>query len=141
MISATFEALGKPKTRAKWGAALVLLKREVDKHMVDWADNVVAHVKEYPPVPADSDYERTETLYRSWKVRRPTYIGEMLSVRVYNDAVDPRGRKYATYVQGPWQVWYHERAGWKNIADYLDRPGYRRGLMSIYRAFARRVNA
>ena len=63
-----------------------------------------------------SGYRRTGTLYANWKIF-PRNAGGSFAVTISNNAVDENGRAYANYVQGPRQVSYHRKAGWKRIDD------------------------
>lgn len=66
---------------------------------------------EYPPAKPDSDYRRTGRLRKGW------YIEEFGGLRslVLNEV------PYAIYVQGEWQVGFHEQTGWKTVDRVAER--------------------
>jgi hypothetical protein len=107
---------------------------EARKLIQDHLDAIVAKVIEYPkeytkdPYGRRPYYKRTRRLYKGWKtsVRKQTrgYVGA-----VYNTT------PYATFVQGPYQVWYHRGQGWRTLEDYLMRDELHKKI----RRFARKV--
>ena len=108
---------------------------EARKLIQDHLDAIVAKVIEYPKEYPERDrfgrrrvYVRTRRLYKGWRtsVRKQTrgYVGA-----VYN--ITP----YATFVQGPYQVWYHRGWGWKALEDYQMRDELHRKIQR----FARKV--
>lgn len=116
------------------------IEREVRDYVREYAESLVREVEQYPPVPAGSTYERTGVLGSSWetKVRRS---GDRLEGSVVNNATDPRGRRYAVYVQGKWQTPQHDATGWLRVDQVAmqKRAEYRRALQAIYARGIRRA--
>ncbi len=104
---------------AKWDAVRV-------------ADEVVADVGRYPPVPPSppNRYKRTNNLARSWSVSWPRRRGHIISVDINNSA------SYASLVVGDEQWELHARHGWRNINDVKQR--YDQDLADrVYRTFGK----
>lgn len=126
--------------RALTGGRVLTKSREmiddIEEYQQSYLEEIINKVRNYPPVPPESTYIRTYTLFRSWRVE--TYRrSDAMYAYILNYAMDPSGSFYATYVQGDWQVGYHAANGWKNINDYLDRREYIRGLMRVIRSHTR----
>lgn len=89
-------------------------RKLIQDHLDLVVSNVIEYPKEYPVRPGKKTYIRTKKLYKGWKTsihkRTRGYVGA-----VYNTT------RYATFVQGPYQVWYHRGWGWRALEDYLMR--------------------
>lgn len=105
---------------------------EVSAFQRDWARNVVAEIRTYPPPPAMSTYVRTFQLYNGWSVQGPTFSSGGLVTKIVNNT------PYARFVQGNDQTWFHEQTGWKRIQDFLDRSHYRSELQEVINDHIRR---
>lgn len=68
-------------------------------------------LQHYPPVPAGSVYSRTYDLRFGWKV---SAWGDGVDIKIQNNV------KYAPYVQGASQTWFHAAHGWKTIWQVID---------------------
>lgn len=115
---------------------LPVTNREVDAYMSDFMQALIDSIKEYPPEPANSTYVRRGMhggLLGSWRVNSSN-TGIAITKGIVNTAVDPRGRRYAIYVQGQLQTMMHAATGWQRIdlaAEALRRR-YRSDLQAIY---------
>lgn len=130
-----FRAYTTPKRLLKFGATMAAANKLAGAFQKKWADNIVKQMQVYPPIPAGSTYERTFTLRGGWRAEGPSFTVEGLTTRIYNPV------RYMPFVQGQWQQPYHEAHGWRNIADYLDREGYRKGVQDVYTRAARSLLA
>lgn len=101
------------------------LMSAVGNFQTAWANGAIAKVREYPPVPSGSSYQRTLVLYNGWYVEGPKWSGGAYSVFIRNRA------PYAKFVQGKEQAWFHRDSGWKRLNEYLDRGGYRAGVQGV----------
>lgn len=108
------------------------LLAEVSAFQRDWAQNVLAEIRTYPPPPSNSTYVRTFKLYNSWRIDGPRFTSSGLTTRIVNDT------SYAKFVQGNEQTWFHEQTGWKRIQDFLDRSNYRSELQEVVNNHIRR---
>jgi len=89
-------------------------RKLVQDHLDLVVSNVIEYPREYPKRYKKKNYVRTRRLYKGWRTslykRSRGYAGA-----IYNKA------PYATFVQGPYQVWYHRGWGWRALEDYLMR--------------------
>lgn len=104
---------------------------QVERFMEKYLENIRVKMVAYPPKPANSRYVRTGDLGRAWVVQPPVQNPSGLVGRVVNNVISPRGRRYSTYVQGPWQVWYHKRTGWRQLNTVADHATFRAGVRAI----------
>jgi hypothetical protein len=124
-ISITFKALTSPKLRFAPNS----VRQEVLAYMGDFLSDIIDEVRQYPPVPITSDYERTYLLYDSWQVGPGRVMGSGLSRQLLNTA------PYAAFVQGDFQTHVHQQHGWIKARTLTrQRSGeYRAGIQKIIR--------
>lgn len=97
-----------------------------------WAQRIISLLKKYPPMRSGQTYVRTNVLGASWGIEGPTITATGIITRIVNYAVDKRGRRYAQYVQGTWQVPIHE-GRWLRAddPDVLQRSAFRTELRRL----------
>jgi len=88
---------------------------DVDKAGEEWAKEVMEVARVYPP-PSGSNYERTNTLYNSWRTDKG-HRRNLWWWRVGTTAISHKGRRYSTYVVGVHQPGYHAATGWIKLRD------------------------
>ena len=93
--------------------------------MTSVAVSLTTKLKQYPPSPANSSYQRTGTLRHRW-----TYAVDDDG----SEAVIGNATPYAPYVQGREnQTWYHKRTGWQTAENLLD--GKKEDIVKVLRQF------
>lgn len=93
--------------------------------MTSVAVSLTTKLKQYPPKPANSSYQRTGTLRHRW-----TYAVDDDGSEAVIGNVTP----YAPYVQGrESQTWYHKRTGWQTAENLLD--GKKEDIVKILKQF------
>lgn len=101
----------------------------VEKYTVEFVQDLLDVVRPYPPVPPPPNrYKRTFQLEGGWRIGK-SFTASGLYVSLYNV------KRYARFVQGLDQYWYHARTGWKVVQDYVDRDAFHTGLTRLYRDF------
>lgn len=91
--------------------------------------SLTSKLKQYPPAPANSSYQRTGTLRHRW-----TYAVDDDG----SEAVIGNFTPYAPYVQGrEQQRWYHKRTGWQTAEDLLD--GKKDDIVKVLRQFIQKA--
>jgi len=102
----------------------------VDRALRLETEAIIKEAQKYPD-PTGGVYERTYELQNHWQTfphsGTATNTDGSRSIAIYNDAVDPRGRYYAIYVQGEWQTGAHEETGWQRIEDIAARHSTSQG--------------
>lgn len=94
------------------------LESELDASLRGLSLRIVQIVQKYPPVPAESTYERTLMLQHSWHVSRTA----PLQYSITNNAIDRYGRYYSAMVHGPdSQRALHAAHGWQNIRTVVEQ--------------------
>lgn len=112
------------------------LTTEVDLYLDKFMQDLLDSVKDYPPEPTNSRYQRRGInggILGSWHIA-PTTSASGVSRTITNTAVDKYGHRYAALVQGSLQTMMHMSTGWKRIdlaAEALRRR-YRSDLQAIY---------
>lgn len=93
--------------------------------MTSVAVSLTTKLKQYPPAPANSSYQRTGTLRHRW-----TYAVDDDGSEAVIGNVTP----YAPYVQGrESQTWFHKRTGWQTAENLLD--GKKEDIVKILKQF------
>ena len=100
------------------------LNRLMKDAMREHAKSVIDAVKVYPLHNPNSKYRRTGSLRRGWMLAGKRSTNEYV-LTIFNTMF------YATFVQGPKQVWYHALTGWKVLANFLQRDEWRRRILKI----------
>lgn len=125
-MRAVFRALGHGKLQLTPANHVSQVERYMIKFMADIKDVM----RTYPPVPPPPNrYKRTGKLGFGWIMTPISTTAGGLSIRLVNYV------KYAPFVQGQYQRWYHARTGWKVLQDNERRSEYNAGLRSLYRQF------
>ena len=122
-IEITFRALTPKRFRFAQAGPI----NDVSNYMHGFLQDIVDEVKQYPPIPVNSTYERTYLLFSSWSVGRPHWLGSGLYTTLNNWA------PYAAFVQGDFQTHVHQRNGWMRVRDLVKsgRSTYRAGIQRI----------
>lgn len=96
---------------------------------VKYANELIEELRDYPSPLPNQRYVRTFALREHWKIQPgdPRILPSGVICRIINDVQDDRGRYYATYVQGPWQVAIHQ-GRWLNVDDDIVVGGLRRSF-------------
>jgi hypothetical protein len=97
--------------------------------MTSVAVSLTTKLKQYPPAPANSSYQRTGTLRHRW-----TYAVDDDG----SDAVIGNFTPYAPLVQGrESQTWFHKRTGWQTAENLLD--GKKEDIVKVLRQFIQKA--
>ncbi len=124
-MAATIEITGDAELHRKLRVLINAHANQTTALMKAWGQTTATKLRAtpYPPAPANSRYERTFRLQRSWKSRGVS-VGE---VAISNAATPPRnGRFYARYVVGhptkdkPGQARFHTRNNWWIAQDVIE---------------------
>ena len=93
-----------------------------NRHLQD----AIQRGQHYPPPPARSKYKRTFVLRDSWHMNASRLVGDTLRGSIYNNAQDPRGRRYPSYVFGSTQYAQAEvhQGRWPTHDQLFDRASY-----------------
>lgn len=128
-VAVRFRALTSKALRLEFASAEV----QVKSFLTTYLRQVQANVQPYPPVPANSTYKRTNSLFRGWHI---TGQGSFDQSLVISSRAGGARREYAAFVHGDrfgeQQRWYHAANNWKNIADYYDRRDFRNNIQKLY---------
>lgn len=115
-------------------------ERDVLRYVDAFLQRRIAWLAQYPPRPSHSSYVRTGALGRGWRVNVVRGI-TAVNGYIYNVASDRKsGRRYMTYVQGPWQTADHMQTGWRTVQQGRDatQGAYVRNLQAIYKKHIRK---
>ena len=154
-VNVAVRALTRPSTQIK--ARIAGLEQELGALLRRKAEELRDDMRIEPPPRPDSTYYdkrghartrrgyvRTHKLSNSWQVKPVAYRSGMLVSGVFNDVTDPRGRQYASFVQGPLEGEHHQvpRFGreylWTSISTAHRRRGQelaqevRRALQDVH---------
>lgn len=109
------------------------MTKALDDYTYGFVREVVEYLSEYPEVD-DTDYVRTLTLLKSWKIVKTRSFGANIGYRFENYARDYRGKYYARLVhggpRGDGQYWLHAANGWIRTDEAVDEIGGREGFRS-----------
>lgn len=93
-------------------ARLLGLTRELMRYENQWAADVVADAKRYPPERQGQSYKRTFRFKRGWRITPARFVGGSLQVRIENRTPygpqvvgDSRGQGQSGWHVGRWYVW------------------------------------
>ena len=91
--------------------------------------SLTSKLKQYPPAPSTSSYQRTGTLRRRW-----TWAVDDDG----SEAIIGNNTPYAPFVQGrDGQTWFHARTGWLTAEDLLDQK--KNDIVQMLRAFLQKA--
>lgn len=128
-VAVRFRALTTKALRLEFKAVEGLAAIYLTRYLTSVRDQVRA----YPPVPANSRYHRTYSLYDGWHING---IGSLDQSLVASSRSGGAVREYAMFVHGDksgeGQQWYHAANNWKRLADYYNRRDFRTGLQALY---------
>lgn len=97
--------------------------------MTSVALSLSSKLKQYPPKPPTSSYQRTRTLGHRW-----TYAVSDDG----SEAVIGNNTPYAPYVQGREdQTWFHRRTGWETAENLLDKK--KDDIVKVLRQFIQKA--
>lgn len=132
-VFARFTSLKRTETRIKYEH----VTPEVLVYMRKWITDLRKEAREYPDynpyTSGDSEYERTNTLYNSWKIDGPKLTYDGYSVKLTSQALDKKsGRPYSGFVVGEQQTKVLYDYGWIKLSEFYEHSTYRAGLQAIY---------